>query len=241
VPRTSGGSAQPATAAQIESTFTAAGQIYAGEGAGTGELLAVGSAGQRLTVGGADPSGLEWSNPTNDALQYNDLLGWTFDPIAAYTTASPYGAAQVWLSRIRLPTAMTVTNVLIDLTVFGVTLTNSYLALFKSDGTVIGQSADQSTRWMAGGTLGLYPYALVGGPYVCTPLAANDFLWPAVYCGTAGTLPTFLGGLGTLVNAGVTAPRSRCGVIGQANTATLVSISPAGVSSQTQSFWMALS
>ena len=74
-------------AAAIEATFTAANQIYTGTGAGvgaqqdfgtalyfqfaaagqlfvgTGETLAKGTAGQVLTVGGADPSGLEWSNP----------------------------------------------------------------------------------------------------------------------------------------------------------------------------------
>ena len=51
------------TAAQIEATFGAQGQLFAGTGVGTGETLAKGTAGQVLTVGGADPSGLEWSNP----------------------------------------------------------------------------------------------------------------------------------------------------------------------------------
>ena len=48
------------TAAAIEATFTAAGQLYVGTGSGTGELLAKGTAGQVLQVGGSDPSGLEW-------------------------------------------------------------------------------------------------------------------------------------------------------------------------------------
>ena len=48
-------------AASIEASFTAAGQLYTGTGSGSGEQLAKGSAGQILTVGGADASGLEWS------------------------------------------------------------------------------------------------------------------------------------------------------------------------------------
>ncbi len=51
-------------AAAIEATFTAAGQLYAGTGSGTGEQLAIGSSGQVLTVGGVDPSGLEWATPS---------------------------------------------------------------------------------------------------------------------------------------------------------------------------------
>lgn len=44
--------------------FSAAGQLAVGIGAGTGELFPIGTAGQALIVGGSDPSGLEWGNPT---------------------------------------------------------------------------------------------------------------------------------------------------------------------------------
>lgn len=44
--------------------FASAGQLIVGTGAGTGELLATGTAGQVLTVGGADPSGLQWALPS---------------------------------------------------------------------------------------------------------------------------------------------------------------------------------
>jgi hypothetical protein len=52
--------------ADAETIFTAAGQLLAGTGSGTGDLLAKGTAGQVLTVGGADPSGLEWTTITTD-------------------------------------------------------------------------------------------------------------------------------------------------------------------------------
>lgn len=50
----------PASMVEGGSAFTAAGQIEVGTGSGTSELLAKGSSGNALTVGGADPSGLEW-------------------------------------------------------------------------------------------------------------------------------------------------------------------------------------
>jgi hypothetical protein len=48
----------------VEALFSAAGQLLVGTGSGSGELLAVGTSGQVLTVGGLDPSGIEWSTPS---------------------------------------------------------------------------------------------------------------------------------------------------------------------------------
>jgi hypothetical protein len=223
--------------------FGAAGQLFAGTGVSTGEKLGIGSAGQRLTVGGADPSGLEWSNPVNPALQYNDLLGWTFDGGGAGCSNNNQGPAYVILNRIPLPAAITVTNVLINLTVFGVTITHSFLALYNSAGTIIGQTADQSTAWMGGGALGLYTLPLVGGPYLCAPLGANDFLWAAFYCGTGATRPSFSQSQGSnsIPVAGCTTARLRCAYINQSNTATLGNISPAGLTALAAPYWMAIS
>jgi hypothetical protein len=182
----------------------------------------------------------------NPALEYNDLLGWTLDPTSATTTSAVMAyAATIELCRIPLPAAITVTNVLAYLGIIGVTLTHSFLALFKSDGTIIGQTADQSTPWHT--TLGLYTLPLVGGPYVCTPLAANDFLWAAMYVGTAGTLPAFAAtnsaALMPLYNAGTSVARSRVGAISQSDRATLVSITPSGINNANSnySYWMGIS
>ncbi len=179
----------------------------------------------------------------NLALQYNDLLGWTFDGGGAPYVNNTNGAQYVIVNRIPLPAAITVTNVLIDLTVFGVTITHSFLALYNSAGTIIGQTADQSTSWMAGGALGIYTLPLVGGPYLCTPLGANDFLWAAHYHGTQVTAPTFAqsGAPIVIANAGCTTARLRNGYIFQANTATLGNISPAGLTVFGAPYWMAIS
>jgi hypothetical protein len=176
-------------------------------------------------------------------MQYNDLLGWTYDPVSINSSNNYAGAAQVMVSRIPLPAVMTVTNVLAQVIVLGLTLTHSFLALFKSNGTVIGQSADQSTAWGAVGATGLYTLPLVGGPYVCTPRAANDFLWAAWYVGTATTAPSFSVNANSSggVLIGETAARIRSGTIAQANTATLGSIVPGSINSSGTTYWFGLS
>jgi hypothetical protein len=180
-----------------------------------------------------------------NAMQYQDLLGWTFDP-SSQTATDNWGipvATAIYLARIPLPAAMTITNVLCHVITLGVTLTHSFLALFKSDGTVIGQTADQSTAWEIGGATGIYTLPLAGGAKVCTPLAANDFLWAGLYMGTAGTgadlAADALGG--NTANTGPGTNRWRCGTILQADTATLASISPAGIANNNHLFWFGIS
>lgn len=52
------------------STVTTAGDLIAGTGNATIERLGIGAAGAVLTVGGADPSGLEWSAPIGAQVAY---------------------------------------------------------------------------------------------------------------------------------------------------------------------------
>jgi hypothetical protein len=179
-----------------------------------------------------------------NALQYQDLLGWTFDIMSSTGTLLLPTAATLYLGRIPLPSPTTITNVLIDITALGLTLTHSYLALFRSDGTIVGQSADQSTAWGSLGAAGMYTLPLVGGSYVCTPLAANDFVWAAVYVGTFATAPgiDFTNLSPYLVTRNLPAARCRVGGIVQANTATLGNIVPANIQQYNGiPYWMGIS
>jgi hypothetical protein len=178
-----------------------------------------------------------------NAMQYNDLLGWTFDPAAMTLYTYTYSAAHLTLERIPLPASITVTNILILGANAGVSLTNSFVGLYQSNGTILGQSADQSTAWESANSSA--PIALVGGPYVCTPLAANDFLWVAYYVGTAVTMPSFYSAGVEASLPAMTAARTRFGKMSLANTATLPSITPANIQGMAgtgiQPVWMAIS
>jgi len=178
-------------------------------------------------------------------LAYNDLLGWSFDPTGAGAGLALGNAATVYVSRIPLPSQILVTNILAYITAIGGTLTHSYLALFNSLGTILGQTADQSTGgtgWGTGGATGLHTVPLTT-PVQCAPLTANDFLYAGVYSGTDVSLPSLESadnGLGAFANAGTAANRLRAGRIAQANTATLASIVVASLSA-TAIYWFGLS
>jgi hypothetical protein len=181
----------------------------------------------------------------NPALQYSDLLGWTFDSVSAHDQISVEAAATLELLRIPLPTTETITNILLVGVGLGLVLTHSYVALYKSNGVLIGQSADQSAVWGAGGSLySVQTIALAGGPHVCTPLAANDFVWAAIYVGTStGTLPAFSGAAASIPFGYIPAqPRSRYGRYPLADTAALTNLTLANLQNTGNgTFWMGIS
>lgn len=80
--------------ADVSTPFTAAGQIVVGTGVGTGELLPIGSPGTVLTVGGADPSGLQWGASVWNSgdLRFTSSVvvgsGWLYADGAAVSRAS---------------------------------------------------------------------------------------------------------------------------------------------------------
>ena len=103
------------------------------------------------------------------------LLAWAFDPAMSGADNQP-NAGQLYGSRINIRQAISVTNVVVVVDVAGSTLVGSecFVVLYKSDGTIIGVSADQSGVWT---TAGIYATALASGPFA---LAAGTFVWAAV-------------------------------------------------------------
>jgi Galactose oxidase, central domain len=71
----------------VSSLFTAAGQLLVGTGAATAELLSAGAAGTVLTVGGADPSTLEWLAPIVTPQASTVAPGWTLKTTATQPSA----------------------------------------------------------------------------------------------------------------------------------------------------------
>ena len=183
--------------------------------------------------------------PNADSLAFNDLAGWSVDPSGLLTSggiAIP-AVAKLYLCRVPISAVTTISHVYYNLTTVGAgTLTNCYIGAYKSDGTFVAQTADQTAVWETGGTTGIQKIALAA---TFTPLGADDFVWLAFYIGTnsGGALPKFAcaeAGSAGMVNIGATIPRSRFGSIALANTATLTSISTNSVGNDANAFFIGM-
>lgn len=76
-----------------KSLVTTAGDLIAATGSGTVERLAKGTSGQVLTVGGADPSGLEWATPAAGGVSsFNARTGAVVPASGDYTVGEVTGA-----------------------------------------------------------------------------------------------------------------------------------------------------
>jgi hypothetical protein len=163
------------------------------------------------------------------------LLGWSIDPAVCSANLAPSGAGVLQLMRLKIPKATTITNMLVNVTVIGATLTNSYIALYNAAGTQLGASADQSSVWTSTGvktTTLTSPVAVTAGTY-----------YAAILVGSAATLPQFRGGSGTsgTANAGITAAPFRTGTISSGLTAPPASFTPSSMSTNNFPFWVGLS
>jgi hypothetical protein len=244
LPEASGGTGQTTTLAGLKGDTLGKGHLLVG----TGSAIADFSPGSNGSVPIFDSSATDGvRTPTlNPAPRYTSgVLGWSWDIAApASVSAALPAAANLYFCRIPLDIQISVTNITIILsTLASSTLTNCYVALFSSSGTIIGQSADQHSTWQSGGSTGVKTIALASGPFTCTPASSNDWLWAAVYVGTAaGTLPQFgTGGNNTnAITLGQTAATSRFGNISQANTSTLASFTPSSATTNGYTLWAAL-
>lgn len=180
------------------------------------------------------------SVPTN-AYQADDLavIAWTYDP-AYYQAGTLITNGSIYLARVKLRYAATITNLLIGVTAVAVTPTagQSFLGLYNSAGTQVGLTADIGTALAAGA--GLLSAALTA-PYAA---AAGDY-WVALVA-NAATAPT-IARIATGVNFGIvtlnaTAATRRWAVNGTAATALPGSFSPASNStSGALTIWAAVS
>jgi hypothetical protein len=196
--------------------------------------LAVGATGQVLTVEGGVPA---WTSPGNFQATDQGLVAWSFDPvaIAAGFTLTPAGT--LFTVKVHNQVAQNVTNIIVDLTTAGGTLTSGqcFAALFQGvGGALLGTTADQSGAWA--GATGVKTMAISGGPVAA---AAGDLIIGFWYNGTTG--PSF--GRGTqnpTANVGLAAAQSR---FGTANTG-LTTTAPGTlgtIAALTASIWAGLS
>lgn len=186
-----------------------------------------------ITVSGAAPAAVPML-PVD-----HGLIAWTV-PID-YATASSLlsveaSAGTLRLTRIRRVPAGPATNIVIYVQTAGATLSNCFAALYTAAGSLVGQTADQSTPWQS---VGVKTMAISGGPI---SIPAGDYYAGLWYNGT--TAPTVLrSGMGS------NGPQANLGQSdGNYNTALadtgLAATAPSNIGTQTRSalrWWAALS
>lgn len=173
----------------------------------------------------------QWTPPDHN------LLAWTEDPRVAANSGALTVAGTLYLQRLHLPVAASVTNIVMVVT-NGLTTAVSgqnFAVLYTAAGARVGVSADQSTAWASNGAKTM---ALASGPFSC---AAGDY-YIGVWSNATG-LPSFARASSQsaqLINVGLSAPNLRTCT---ADTG-LTTAAPATLGSQTSSslgLWAALS
>lgn len=131
------------------------------------------------------------------------LISWTQDPVSCNGTFLLTTAGTVYVMRLHVRKAVTVTNIIMHVTTGGATLTSGqcFAALCTSGLSVLSATADQSTPWQS---TGLKTMALS----VAQAVAAGDYLVALYYNGT--TAPTFRAGASQVsINIGLSASTAR--------------------------------
>lgn len=188
-----------------------------------------------------------WTSDDSAAVKPNksgsSLIGQTYDLATQLTGTLLPAVATLYFCKIPLTTPETITNVIVNMTVLGDTLTNAFVGLYKSDGTFLRQSADQSTAWGTGGTTGMKIIPL-SSPVAVVPSSPDDFVWAVIYVGAATTKPTFgrgVTGQSLALNVGASASQLRFSTTVLASTATLTSVTPTSMAAASNSWWVGLS
>lgn len=132
----------------------------------------------------------------------HNVLAWTYDPAFAVSSDLIPTAGTIYVARIFIPYAMTISNIIIDIATAGNTLANSFVALYQNN-TLLAQSSDQSTSWQTGGmkTIAITPQNVVAGSVEV-----------AVWVGSFNTAPKLLRASSqgsSVLNLGLSAANSR--------------------------------
>ena len=97
------------------------------------------------------------------------FIAWNYDPVAVFSNSIP-AAGALQMCRIKIPKAVTITNLYLSVVTAGATLTSgqNFAALFDVNRNRLGVTADQTTAWASTGlkTMALTtPQAVAAGEY----------------------------------------------------------------------------
>jgi hypothetical protein len=163
------------------------------------------------------------------------VIAWTADPFVCSTNAQALVAGKLMLAAFWVRKTATISTIGINVPTAGATLTASenWAGVYNSSGTLMGQTADQSTAWAGTSTQSMAitsPFSAPGGMY-----------WVALlFNGT--TPPTLRGSAGAVgfVQLGQAAAASRVGVYGSAQTTLPSTITPASIVQASASMYCAV-
>lgn len=159
------------------------------------------------------------------------LVGWAYDPANAAGTRILQTAGRLHLVKVPVGTASSINNVYLDITTAGSGLTSAGIAVYQS-GTLLAQSADQSTAFQGTNTVTV---ALTGAPIS----VSAGYVYIAIWA-NGTTLPTFAAGVNrSNINVGITSTSSRFGLADTSITTTAPS-TLGTVSAASNSIWSAI-
>ena len=158
------------------------------------------------------------------------LIAWAFDPVGAGFT-SVITAGALYLTKMRLAKAATITNIIQHIGTGGSSLTanQNYLGLYSSSGTLLRSSADQSTNWQS---LGSKTTALT------TPYSAAAGIYYVGMLSNGTTPPVPSGRLsGGYLNYPLVTGTSRAGTYGTAQTSLPSTLTMESMVASNQILW----
>jgi hypothetical protein len=159
---------------------------------------------------------------------------WNYDPGLISNSSTPT-AGVVYLVKIKVPIAATITGVALYIVTGGTSLANCYVGLYNSSGTRVALSADKSTEWA---TSGSYQDAFTG-----TYSAAAGTYFVSFLVGTGSAIAIARHAASSAVNVGLTAGAGfRACTSGTSQTALPSSITLSGTTGtgSPPHFWCAL-
>jgi hypothetical protein len=169
------------------------------------------------------------------------FAAWTYNPLLLINTPTGVAlptAGVVFLWKMTVAAAVSVTNIRVNMITAGATLTTgqNFAGLIDSTGAKIATTGDMTTTWT--GATGLIDMPLTSGPFTVNP----PFCWAAfVFNGTTG--PSFMRTTNisaAYANGKLTAANTKYGSILTGQTAIPASITPASISTNPQTYWAAI-
>ena len=133
-------------------------------------------------------------------------LAFNFAPELSQGSTALGANGTVYAQRLWTPIAISVTNVHLHVGTAGATLTSgqNFAALYNSNKTLLGTSADQTTPWASAG---MKTMALSGGPYA----VAAGFFYVSVFANATTRPPSRGRGTSRLSTGSCPRPSSKLG------------------------------